>query len=183
LGRYLLRQLDMNSLDSDRLKGLAAPAYLTAALLIVFPLIDTGFALLPFRTGELAWRFGALGLVSQALMTPLLGGLIALVTAAVFRHRRALRAVQILAWVVVALSIGAIAVFLLDVVQMRATVRPEMKGAIDKASGVAMLKYLGGAAVAVTLALASQRAIRGTRRASAEGDEPQLVFGGSPAKG
>lgn len=173
----------MNSVDTDRLKGLAVPAYVTAAILILFPIIDTGTALLPARTGELAWRFGALGLVSQALMTPLLGGLIALVTAAVFGHRRALRVVQILGWIVVALSIGAIAMFLLDAVQMRSTVRPELKGAVDKASAVAMVKYLVTAGVAATLALASQKSLKRTRKASAESEEPRLVFGGSPAKG
>jgi hypothetical protein len=173
----------MNSVDTDRLKGLAVPAYVTAAILILFPMVDTTFALLPARSGELAWRFGALGLVSQALMTPLLGGLIALVTASVLGHRRALRVVQILAWLVAALSIGAIALFLLDAVQMRSTVRPELKGAVDKASGVAIVKYLVTSGVAATLALASQRAVKRTRKAGAESDEPRLVFGGSPAKG
>jgi hypothetical protein len=173
----------MNSFDTDRLKALAVPAYVTAAILILFPVVDTSAALMPARSGELAWRFGALGLVSQALMTPLLGGLIALVTAAVFGHRRALRAVQIVAWLVAALSIGAIALFLLDVVQMRATVRPELKGAVDRASGVAMSKYAVTAAVAATLALASRRVASRSRRAGAESDEPRLVFGGSPAKG
>lgn len=179
----LFYQPDMSALDSDRLNALATPSYVIAAILIVIPLVDTALALLPLRPGELAWRFGALGLGSQALMTPLLGGLLALVTATVFGHRRGLRVVQIVAWLAAVLLVVAIALFLLDAIQMRASVRPEVKGAFDKASAVALVKYFVGAAIAVIFAMASQRAIKRTRTATASGaDQPPLVFGASTTK-
>lgn len=171
----------MNASDSDRLKALATPSYVIAAILIVFPLVDTALALLPLRPGELAWRFGALGLGSQALMTPLLGGLLALVTASVLGHRRALRVVQTVSWFVAVMLVVAIALLSLDAIQMRGSIRPEVRGAFDKASVVALFKYVIGVGVAVMFAMSGQRAIKRTATASGA-NQSQLVFGASTTK-
>lgn len=69
---------------------LASAAYLLAAYLIVVPLAETALAVSPPGPGDPSWRFGALGLLSQALMTPLVGLVLAVGVALAHRHRAAL---------------------------------------------------------------------------------------------
>lgn len=166
----------MRSSEWERLKPLALTSYAVAALLIAIPMADTVLAVLPLRPGEVAWRFGALGLGSQAVMTPLLGGLLALVTAAVFEHRRGVRTLQILAVLAAVLLLAASVLFVLDAAQTRASIRATAKGVFDKASVVALVKYFVGVAVSVAFALAGQRVIgRMGAHAASDSDQPSLV--------
>ena len=59
-------------------RWLTISGYLLSLYLITTPMVETVAAIYPISLGEPAWRFGAAGLLSQALMTPLLGLLIAL---------------------------------------------------------------------------------------------------------
>ena len=149
---------------NEPLKPLAWPAYGVAFLLVVIPVADTVLGVLPVRMGEVAWRFGAAGMMSRAVMTPLLGLLIALTTAAVFRHRMAARVLAILSFVGTALLLGGIAVFSLDALQARAQVRPEAASAFGIASGVALAKYALGAVVTALAGIAGWKV---SRRSSA----------------
>lgn len=173
----------MKSSDVERLRPLATPAYALAVLLIVIPLLDTLFAMLPTRLGDVSWRFGALGLGSQALMTPLLGALVALATAVLLEHRRGVRVLQVLAWVVAAGLVGAIVLFLLDAVQVRASVKAEAKPALDKVSVLALGKYFAGVAVSMMFAVSSHRLAKRMRAdTGSDSDKGKLVFEGPGGK-
>lgn len=166
----------MRSSEMERLKPLAWPAYIVAVLLIAIPMADTALALMPLRPSNVAWRFGALGLGSQAVMTPLLGALLALITAAVLGHRLGLRIVQVLVCLAAVVFVSASGLFVLDALQTRPSIPVAAKGAFDKASAVALVKYLVGAAAAVAFAITCQRLIRHARADSAsDADQPQLV--------
>lgn len=120
---------------------LAVPAYAVAFLLAFFPLLDTALSVFPPNLGEVAWRFGAAGLFSRALMTPLLGLLLAFAVALLLEHRKVLRGLSILSGLTSAVLLGTIVLFLLDALQMRSQVQPHAKVAFDIASAVALGKY------------------------------------------
>jgi hypothetical protein len=131
--------------------------YLIGAMLVTIPLTDALAAVLPARPGAAEWRFGATGLLSGALMTPLLGCFAVLAAATLLEHVRVLR---IGAWVLIgvpALLFVAAGVLLLDAVQLRAQVEATMRPAFFGAAAKAALKLLLGAGVALVLGLSSRR--------------------------
>ena len=137
--------------------------YGAAALLVLFPTLETVLAVFPFRPGEVAWRYGALGLWSRATMTPLIGLVLALAAATLLGHRRVL---AFLAWGSLTLAlfqIGASAAFVLDTVQMRPQVRPEAAAAFDVSAVVALVKILAAAALLLLVFVQGRRAGRSSK--------------------
>ena len=114
----------------------------------------------PLRAGEATWRFGAAGLFSRALMTPILGLLVALVTAAALEHRRFARVLSVFGFLGSLLAIFALGLFGLDTLQTRASVRPEATTAFDTAWIVAAVKYVLGAFVALLLGIGGWKVSR-----------------------
>lgn len=145
-------------------KHLAAPAYAVAALLVLFPLLDTALSVLPPRPGEVAWRFGAAGLFSRAVMTPLLGLLLAFAVALLLEQRRALRLIAVVSGLTAALLATALGLFLLDSLQMRSQVAADAKSTFDVATVVAIGKYGVGV---VLLALFSAKGWRASANRTA----------------
>lgn len=131
-------------------RQLAPSAYLVAFALVFIPLFDASMSLVPFRVGAPQWRFGAVGLLSNALMIPAIGVLIAVTTAVVLGHERTQRVFSILCWIAAAILLAALAAFALDALQTRASVQPAMKLSFAVASATAAAKLLLGA---VTFAL------------------------------
>ena len=64
----------------NRYRFLGFSAYLVATTLIVVPFFDAAMSLWPWQPDSAQWRFGAIGLASNALMLPCAGMLIALAT-------------------------------------------------------------------------------------------------------
>lgn len=124
--------------------------YAVAALLIIVPLIEIAVGGWPFQPGEMAWRFGTLGILFKSLITPLIGLALVIGVAALLGHRRVARALAVLS-LVVAFGIAALAVvFVLDYLQLRTTVAASMRGGVDRAS----LTALGMVAVVVPVGAA-----------------------------
>jgi hypothetical protein len=139
------------------------PAYLVAALLAIVPLMDVNLAVLPMRVAEVEWRVGAAGLLSRALLTPVLGALIAFATALLLDQRRVLRVFSIVGGISVGLIVAAIALLLLDGLQLRGQVPARSRTAFDVASLVALGKYAMTAIVMLAVAVSARRASRGER--------------------
>lgn len=152
---------------TNHLRALASPCYLMALLLVLFPLTDALSTVWPLRPGEFQWRFGAVGLFSQALMTPLLGLVLALVTAFVLEHRAVLRTLSVLAALGGVLLLVVLAGFALDAAQMRGQVRPELKSNFDVASIAAAMKLLLAAILALVVTWVGWKRSRRSRRARA----------------
>ncbi len=116
-------------------RPLAVSLYGVAAILVVLPITDTVLSLWPLHTGDLIWRFGAAGIIaSHALLMPLIGLLLASVTAVLLEHRRTLRGLSVVAaFVGLTVAVG-IGLFALDVVQTRARVEPGAQAGFDSAS-------------------------------------------------
>jgi hypothetical protein len=128
-------------------RRLAVAAYLVAFSLIIIPLFDASMSVMPMHPGAPQWRFGAVGLLSNALMIPLAGLLIAVGVAMTNGHRRTMTTLGILSWIGAALVLVSIAVFALDALQTRTAVRPQMRLSFTVASITAMFKLLLGTVV------------------------------------
>jgi hypothetical protein len=148
-------------------RQLAPAAYLVAFALVFIPLFDAAMSLVPFRLGAAAWRFGAVGLLSNALMIPAIGVLIALTTAVVLGHERTQRVFSILCWITAAILLAALVAFSLDALQTRASVQPAMKLSFAVASATAAAKLLLGSVTFALFARGSRLSRRKARPISA----------------
>lgn len=145
---------------SDRLTRLAWPLLVVGTLLIVMPMIDLGTTLMPFQARAIRWRFGAAGLISGALVSPLLG-LTAIFGAGLIRESRGIeRTVGVIASLAALCIGGLLLMFALDAVQLRGLVRPEAQTAFDGATIKAFLQQIAALGASITIAVAALRAAR-----------------------
>jgi hypothetical protein len=152
------------------MKHLSAPIYVVGGVLIFLPVLDLALSIAPIRLSDPAWRFGAEGLLSRALLTPVLGLLIWLVVSAVLENRRILRLISG-ACALLALSMIAVAVmFVLDALQVRPRISAEAKVAFEFTAVTALLKHAVYTVVALVMARSGWKAARrsgGSREATA----------------
>lgn len=139
-------------------RQLAWPAYLVAVAMILVPLVDAWTTLYPWNFADARWRFGAVGLVSNAMMIPLAGLLVAFVTAWVREQRTLLRVIGGFGFVASVVCAAALVSFALDALQTRAQVRPEMRLSFNVASITAALKTLLSGATFLAFGLSGWRA-------------------------
>ena len=125
-------------------RNLAPGAYLVAFLLFFIPFFDASLSLAPWNLASSQWRFGAFGLLSNALMLPSAGTLIAVATAIAAGQVRTVRVLAILCWVAVVVLAVATDHFTLDAMQSRRMIRPEMALSYYVASATAMGKLVLG---------------------------------------
>ena len=129
----------------QRPRALAAAAYAIAAMLIFVPLMELGSQLgWAAHPGALNWRTGAVGLLSGAILTPIFGMFIALITASLLGQRWMQRTLGVLAALGGLVLLAVLVVFTLDALQLRPNVTAAMKRSFDIASLKAVLAFLAG---------------------------------------
>ena len=143
-------------------RRLAIAAYFVAFLVVVIPLFDASMSVYPWHPGSTQWRFGAVGLLSNALLIPLLGALVAVATAAGRNDARTLRVFTVMSWVTAFIVILSVLFFGLDSLQASARIRPEIRLSFRVATLTAALKLLlgGMAFVLFGRACRSDRVVR-----------------------
>lgn len=105
--------------------------YPIGALLVLASVSEPALQIWPFRVGELRWRFGAVGLMSGAVLGVAFGLVWIMAVAALLDHRRTLRAASVVC-MAMAVALSAVAVlFGLDFLQVRSSVNPDFRGALD----------------------------------------------------
>lgn len=139
---------------------LALPGYLLAVLFAAFPVVENFLLIWPFRPGDAPWRFGSVGVMTRALLPVALALLIAGTLATLLHHRRMLRIVTAASGLVTVLLIAVAPLYVLDAVQLRASVKPEAIHAFDVSAVVALLKLILIAVVSAGMARAGWRASR-----------------------
>lgn len=142
------------------LPDLATAVYLACAVLILSPLIDMGATLWPFRYGESGWRYGAVGLLSGFLLTPLLGTVMAMVLATSLSHRTLLRLLGVFS---LACGIGLLlgtGLFTFDALQVRSQLPPEGYSAFEMNAGRVGIKTFVVAVSQLLLFVGAMRAAR-----------------------
>jgi hypothetical protein len=148
--------------------------YLMAFILVVVPLVDAAVSTMPFHVRNVQWRFGAIGLFTNTLLTPGVGFMLAVVTAALLQHLRIQRVLTVVSWIAAVALVGLLVVFALDALQTRAMVRPEMMRPFVLASTVAACKLVLWTIAFIVFARAS-RVPRAWRR-SAESPAASMLI-------
>ena len=153
----------------DQYRRLAGLAYIVACMLIFIPVFDATMQLWPLRPGSTQWRFGALGLMSNAFLIPAVGLLIVLFTGRAFGHQRLLRLTGWMCAVAAAVATVLLLLFALDAVETRMAVTPAGRLSFVVASFTAAAKMLLAIATLVLMARAGIR----TQRARASKGAPE----------
>jgi hypothetical protein len=163
-----------------RSRLLIATGYWLAFLLVVLPLLEPIVTLLPPRPEQVRWRLEAFGALSQALLLPLAGGVVAVVTAVLLGHRRVVRVLGGIAIAAGGALVVAMALFALDLVEYRAAIDAELRKYYQVAGVIYFISYILGTAFlfvfGITAWLASARSRRRSRRsgdALVHGPQPQ----------
>ncbi len=145
-------------MGSSRGRTAVAALLPVALLLIASPLADLVAALLPMRPGEVSWRFGAYGLLTNSLVTPILGLAIILVLSGLRQRKRAAALTGAVCAALALLLIGGFALFVLDYLQLRQAVGVAARGPYDSAAFKAMVVAVLEAGVLLSMAVAGFRA-------------------------
>lgn len=125
-----------------RSRFLIATGYLLALLLLLLPLLEPVVALLPLQPSQIRWRLQAFGALSQALVLPQLGGVIALGTAVLLGQRRVVRVLAIAALALAALLVVASVLFVLDLLQYRDAVGTGLREYYETAGVIYLSAYV-----------------------------------------
>lgn len=149
----------MTSAEQNR-HTVARALYVVAIMLIVIPLSDALPALWPLHPGAADWRFAVVGLLSGALMTPLLGSFLVLAAAALLDHRRVLAVGAWLLFALVVVLAGVAVLFALDFLEVRTRILERARPAALGAAAKAVWKLGVGGAVSLVLALSARRMAR-----------------------
>ncbi|HEX8360748.1 MAG TPA: hypothetical protein VF613_11590 [Longimicrobium sp.] len=160
---------------SARLRSLAPPLYLLALLMCVVPLVDLVAALRPYQLGSAHWRYGAIGLLGNALMLPLAGLVIATATAVLLEHTRTRRALAYLSLAGAAMLLVTMGDFTLDALQIRTSLPGEVMTRFAFASALSLLKQAFGLALLASIGVGQLRALRG-RKTAAQSAEPMPLL-------
>ena len=108
--------------------------YPLAIVLVVLPLADVMIGLIPPRFGQMQWRVGATGLVSGAMLFPLVGFVAATASAHLLGHRWTQRVLAALSVVVGLGFLVALVLFAFDVIQIRRNIPAQNQRAYDLAA-------------------------------------------------
>jgi hypothetical protein len=153
--------------------------YAVALVLLVSPLADLMGAVLPPRMGEVSWRFGAFGLTTGALVSPILGLAMLKVAGVLLEHRTVVRVVAVIDLILMLILLGGLAFFALDFVQLRATLAASSLGQYDMAGFKAAVNGLLEVIVLGWMGVAGLRASSGPGKGAAQqsGREEGLIVG------
>ncbi len=158
-----------------RLRTLALPLYLLALVMCLLPLADLLPALRPLQLGSAHWRYGAIGLLGNALLLPLAGLMLAVGTAVVLEHTMARR---VLAWLSLAgavVLLATMADFAMDALEIRGSMPARVASAFAFATVISLCKQLLGLALLASVGGGQLRALRG-RRSAAQSAAPMPLL-------
>ena len=158
--------------------GRSAPvgtALMTVGVLMVLvSLTDLISNVVPTDPGSMEWRYGAVGVASTFLVTPLLGLVLVLAGAELQDRPGLTKAIGWLCWVLTALLVLALLAFVLDGLQFRQMNQDERRTLVTGGVAIASGKLLGGV---VAFALVARSAGRLGRSAKPKDADSNLVVG------
>ena len=144
--------------------------YLMGALLIVGALSEPLVQIFPPRFGDVAWRFGAAGLLSAAVISFIFALAVLMGAALLGGHRRTLRVLGVVNLVTMVVLVIAAALFTLDFLQVRGSVDPAVRQGLDLIVLRALLIIGAGIPTTLAFGMAGWRAGRPSRRLSKSAD-------------
>jgi hypothetical protein len=166
----------------QQLRRLAVPAYIVAASLIIFPIFDQMMQLVSTaKVHDARWRFGAAGLMSNMLILPIAGLMIALILAAAVEHRAFQRVMAVVCALGAFGLVLATGLFMLDAIQVRGLMRPEAASSWSVATGTAVLKLSVAILALIGFAIAGFHNSKPTKPV-ARATSPSFVVGSSKGR-
>lgn len=141
-------------------RPLALAGYPIALLLIVTSLLDTLPKILPADLGSRDWRYGALGLVFNSMVTPLLGLAIAAASAIVARHWGTLRLISVVFLALAVLAVVGGLLFIVDFSALASSLSERVTPGFKVATWKTVAIVLLAAPVAAWLGIGGLRAAR-----------------------
>ena len=139
-------------------------AYAIGVLIIMVPLVETAFAVLPVRLHEPPWRLGAVNAFAGAVGLPLVGLFLCFAVALVSADRLVLWLVSGFCAISAVLCVVGAGSFALDALQMHGQVRAGLTTKYSIASGWAVFKISFCGLAFLMLAVGSRAATRAVRR-------------------
>ena len=130
---------------------LIGAAYFFALVVILSPSGEALLTLQPFRISDTSWRFAAVGMVTQILITPFLGLAVLAGVAYLAEHRLVLRGLSLALFGLAGILFSASVMFSLDTLELRGLVGEEGKRQYDMAALLGLLR-LGSFGVLSALA-------------------------------
>lgn len=156
-----------------KLTFLWAGAYFVAAVFVLTPVMDVTIAALPFRPGEMTWRFAATGIFAEGVMTALLGLFSALALAVYLEHRTVVKVLGVVSAIGCLTFLGVIGLFLIEAMQMRSVVAEEAQTGMAIASMGAFFKHLSGLIGTALMAMAARSELK--HMGSGKGSQRDMV--------
>lgn len=151
--------------------------YFVAVLMILLPPLDVILSLQQYAWASARWRFGAVGLVSGAMLLPITGLLLASLTA-VTAGQRLMHRIVLLAVAVLALGLVlTMVLFGLDAIQVRREANPEVLRLFDIAVVKTLLMQAMQIVAVGLIARSALRAGRSLGSARSAERTPELVAG------
>jgi hypothetical protein len=144
----------------EPLRRIAPAAYCIAALLLLLPSMDYIGNVWPFRPGAVDWRYGAVGMISTYLLSPLIGLLLASATAALLPQPKVSKLLGVLGWVAALGLLLAVAGFVLDSLQVRSAAPADARWVTTTSFLLASAKMVGAAFTLMILGVGNLRASR-----------------------
>lgn len=118
-------------MSTQSYRPLLRSLYPLGVLIILTSLVEPTLRVMPFNVSNVAWRFGAVGFFSTAVIGVVFGLAILMLVAAMLDHRGVLRFLGA-GTIAVGGIVGIVLVFfVLDTLQVRATVNPELIANFD----------------------------------------------------
>ena len=154
--------------------------YAVALILLVSPLVDLVGAVWPPRLGEVSWRFGAFGLATSALVSPILGLAMLKIGGVLLEHRRFVRAVAAVDLILLLLLLVGLAFFALDFLQLRATLAAPSLAQYDMAGFKAGVNGVLELIVLAWMGVAGLRASSSGKGSAAHGGREEGLIVGMP---
>jgi hypothetical protein len=142
----------------------ARAAYALSALLLILPLADIALGFFPLQFDNLRWRIGVTGMTTGALLLPITGLFVALVTAHLRGNRKTQLTFASLAVVGGLLIFAASVMFTLDTLQMRPEIDIRGRHLYDRAALKGTISQLITAGILLFVGLSSLRTSRSLTR-------------------
>jgi hypothetical protein len=143
--------------DGMQNRFLISLCYPLALVLVILPLSDTLIGLIQPRVGDMQWRVGAVGLVSGAMVMPLVGCFIALVAAHLLNHVWRRRLIASACGLAGILFVVTFVLFALDLVQIRREIAPQALRPYDVAAVKGLITVLGEGCMFLALSIITFR--------------------------
>lgn len=155
-------------MTDSRSRILLASGYLLAAMLVIVPLFEGVFQAWPPTPSAIRWRYGLIGYAGNNLALPVVGSVLALMTAAWLEHRRTLKLLTVVGFLTALMLIAGLGLFSLDAIELRQLVDPQLQRAFDGSALKAFASLAFGALTLAWVSWGGSRSVRGTTSSGPE---------------